>query len=272
MKAPAVIASVTIACSFGFAAGQGRTAMPSQDMATPPVPPKDSMTRGGSGSQGGVAMQVGGADDCVVIGEPIWMFGDAHPIPSCLAASWGDAGIIARGRMMVDLNGDGEQDRVVAKHSQQVWTGTELVCLTSYLDSGDFRWCQSDSQRNVLWLETLTWTGNTVTVVRQAICRDDTFNMARVRLQDYNPGWDYSNLQEWKAIDFRDVDDDGDADLIVKLGGGRMQYGTHVQEPFTEYLWLENTASFNTSGGADVNRDGVVNGQDLAYVLSAWTP
>jgi hypothetical protein len=249
--------------------------MPPQDMASSPIPPNDSMTRDGSGGRGGVAMQVGGADDCVVIGQPIWNFYEAHPLPACWAASFGDMGIIARGRLVVDLDGDGDDERILVRHEgwEYDYQANTWRCVTRYQDfGGAVVGCPDgyEYDKSILWLETSTWTGTTVAVVQRTIFTNQSLWDYRWRLQQQNPGWIYM-IDSWQLLDFRDIDGDGDLDLIVKIMGSRDTKG-HPIEYFTLHIWFENTSAFNTSGGADVNRDGVVNGQDLAYVLSAWTP
>ena len=54
------------------------------------------------------------------------------------------------------------------------------------------------------------------------------------------------------------MDADGDLDLI----------GSFYDQGF----WIENTVKANPPLAADINRDGVVDGKDLASVLAAWTP
>ena len=273
MKTPAIIVAFTIVGSLAFAAGQARV-VPPQSPDQPSLPPMSGGKQGGSGGEGGVAMQMGQEDDCVTIGSPLNVFTNIHPFPSCVAQSWGDAGIIARGRTLVDLDGDGDEERLFVRFRS--WTptpGGAYECREFYEDSfGNLNGCPGMESWTILWMETMTWTGTSVAVVHQPLLDYwDGLWRCMYRLNQLIPGYQHY-LDEWRLVDLRDIDQDGDLDLVVGLIGERylLPDGGGL-EPFSEFLWLENTASFNNTVGADVNRDGVVDGKDLAFVLSGWT-
>jgi hypothetical protein len=69
----------------------------------------------------------------------------------------------------------------------------------------------------------------------------------------------------FQISDLHDMDGDGDLDLIVEV----WSYDGKSQGPV---VWIENTVKANPPLAADINRDGVVDGLDLASVLAAWTP
>jgi hypothetical protein len=62
----------------------------------------------------------------------------------------------------------------------------------------------------------------------------------------------------------RDMDDDGDLDLVVSLGVDGSYW----------WCWLENTGYEKPAPAiaADLNQDGVVNGADMGLLLYAWGP
>jgi len=67
----------------------------------------------------------------------------------------------------------------------------------------------------------------------------------------------------------RDMDADGDLDLVARAD--RPPTGSPwITE--RRFFWIENTVKANPPLAADINRDGVVDGKDLASVLAAWTP
>ena len=249
MKAPAIIASVTIACSLGFAAGQGRPVMPQQDMATPPIPPKDSMTPDGSGSDGGVAAD-GGASQCV-IGEPLNWFTIAHvftPESGCARAAWSGATLFTSGRWSGDANADEIRDDLIWVHPVTYNQNSNFgsgYCIDQFPSSFDGAvLCKAEYSANK---------GDVSLTLRPLL------NLALLRnaAAQLDPP---ATPACFLPMDITDMDGDGDLDLVFRISA------------WTPLIWIENTSVANPPLAADVNRDGVVDGKDLASVLAAWTP
>jgi hypothetical protein len=77
--------------------------------------------------------------------------------------------------------------------------------------------------------------------------------------------------QSRQIAGWRDMDGDKDLDYIVSVS---VYVGPAGQSPeVRRQVWFENTGfEANRKGAAaDLNRDGVVNGEDLCIVLAAWS-
>jgi hypothetical protein len=104
---------------------------------------------------------------------------------------------------------------------------------------------------------TTTWNGVDVEMTRS--CIGDSQQLISL-VADRFPG----RTVHTEDFGWRDLDDDGDLDLVVQI---RVDDWKAIH-----WYWLENTGYEASNGFAgDVNRDGAVDGKDLAIVLAGWT-
>jgi hypothetical protein len=264
VKTAAVLSSLITVGSLAFAAGQSRVAVSD----APPTPPlsqdHDQGTR--TDNQDSTAMQA--SVNCATIGEPEWWFTVAHRLPDCVGEAFGDAGILTRGRTILDLNGDGVEERVVPMKRLFDYSQCCPIPCAPWTVSDD--WNNTDNSQQLcgdngygdsgqpfLFLQELNWTGDTAATTLRPIA-------LRATITYQSNVW----VLGMRLIDFIDVDRDGDLDLIVRV----LETDAQWSPPKTSWWWMENTFGGGSGfAGADINRDGVVNGKDLAYVISAWT-
>ena len=241
MKTPAIIASLTVAGSIAFAAGQQSGGKPS-----PPMPsgapahfmqeemPEARMAQAAGGCQSK------GADK-------IW-FTTVHPLPTyCYFPAQG---------YTADINGDGTPEYMLSVGGYLIVNGQEEqnACLGSVSEV-------TIQQGNLAASYSCVVASAAVTAYARAV-------FPQALCVEFTGGFSGS---------LRDMDADGDLDLIgiirVSLVG-ESGYCNSTMETDRRYIWIENTGYERPVPpvAADLNRDGKVDGADLGMLLLAWGP
>jgi hypothetical protein len=273
MRTAAIVTTFTILGSLAYAAGQGAALRPQ---------PVGAVTRSPVHEDGAVSQRhqgttmaaLAGGDDSCTIGEPLNWFTQVHPLPECGELIWGGFSMtntsdVVSGTESVDADGDGMNDRLVLLGDGIVGGSTVLSrswALTYGAEpTGDTQYGPPLLGEHALFKVVHSLDGGVVTttlhpvlsrpVVLQALCAVTTPCDASIHYASFTPS------------DFTDMDGDGDLDLILAITLRTPKY-----EYFTYRVWIENTVKANPPLAADINRDGVVDGKDLASVLAAWTP
>lgn len=233
MKTPAIIASLTVVGSIAYAAG-------SQGVAgkQPPMMPSGSQMHSMQEGMPQTRTQMTGG--CTQGADKNW-FTTVHdfvsrdcctpctPLGQYLAADLDSA-------EPSDVNGDGNLEYLVGESS--------LV-----LEGGYVYGLQISLQE-----VTRTQTG-----ISTNLCRVASTSALVDAVRTFDP-----NVQRiYVRCMLRDMDNDGDLDLIVqsRITG---QYW---------WCWMENTGFQRTNRvAADLNGDGIVDGNDLGNLLAAWGP
>jgi hypothetical protein len=254
MKTPAAIASLTVVGSIAFAAGSQVTAgkqlpmMPSGSQAhsmqeeVPQVIPHAQILGGGCQT------------------EPLEWF---NPVPRRLSACVGNGnkpnqiGKLPLGA--ADVNGDG-----IGEFFDTNWEGSwdldgsaeyGIAVLSIGAPIGGTLLYRSTTE--VQEAQTIVWRNSVLEVAAPV--------GAEIRRWLGDP-WMYGI---WvKAKGWRDIDFDGDLDLICEAV---LQYAT-VSGAYGLDLWFENIGYEVAQPplAADLNNDGIVDGADLGILLSVW--
>ena len=244
MNTPAIIASLTVAGSIAFAAGQqsgGKQspAMPSRTQA-------HSMQQEMPGKQ---IQNKSAASDCAPIEEKVWFAPTPRGVP---CANSGFLGLGVQPLNHADVNGDGTFEYL--RDPQAGWSGWWVV----YGNEPSAAVAQS-----AMFAETVDENG---------------LKLGRIPLLDAGIySWCEDNLpptlygfRRLEPKGWRDMDSDGDLDLILSAvdlnsNGGMMAI---------QWLWLENIGYQKPAPpiAADINGDGRVDGADLGLLLVAWGP
>jgi hypothetical protein len=183
-----------------------------------------------------VTMPVGANGGCVDGPDLDW-FTTPRPLPACFtirSMHYKDA---------EDINRDGEAEFID-------YVGGVVLSIAGTAQPGG---C-------VAYITQTHWDGEEVVLTRHCVASSES--VAAYTAQRF-PN---QTVTTYFDSGLRDIDKDGDLDLVLMLD---MEAPPH----YPYYVWLENTGYEASNGlAADINRDGVVDGKDLASVLSAWTP
>lgn len=228
MKTPAIISALTVVGSIAFAAGQSQTVRVMPDEEKPLEGEMPPMMAMGAGSC-----------DYGALPQDNWFSPVLRPITMCPGsdqASYWSREVASR----TDVNGDGSVEFF------WVVTGSNIFA-PSNLDT-------------VLMRQTYEVVGG-VTYERWVSCLRR--QVAADALRQTYPQVTYGTIG---SVVWRDMDADGDADLVV-----RFQSGGGNGVPLSG--WFENIGYEKPDPplAADINQDGAVNGDDLGLLLAAWT-
>jgi hypothetical protein len=236
MNTAAIVSTFTVLGSLAYAAGQGAALGPQ---------PVGAVTRSPVHEDGAVSQRhqgttmaaLAGGDGSCTIGEPLNWFTTPRPLPACFtirSMHYKDA---------EDINRDGEAEFID-------YVGGVVLSVAGVAQPGG---C-------VAYITQTNWDGEEVVLTRHCVASSESVaTYAAERFPD-------QTVTTYFDSGLRDIDKDGDLDLVLMLD---MQAPPH----YPYYVWLENTGYEASNGvAADINRDGVVDGKDLASVLAAWTP
>lgn len=231
MKIAAIISTATIAGSIAYAAGQ------QSGTKQPPMMPSGSQTHSMQEEMPQARMQMMGGG-CTQGADKNWFttvhnFGprDEYPCKPLGEMAYGDVDSVPPN----DVNGDGKFEYFVG--SSQV------------MDEGYVYGIQFSLQE-----VTRTQTGISIT-----LCRVASTSALVDAVRTFDP-----NVQRiYITCMLRDMDNDGDLDLIVQDRTSSENW----------WCWMENTGFQRTNRvAADLNGDGIVDGNDLGNLLAAWGP
>ena len=235
MKTPAIVASLTVAGSIAFAAGQQSSDKQSSAMS------------GGAKAQSmqeemlqaRMQMIVGCAE-----GEPLDWFGDVRLLEPCAFEALVPTALLGVG---VDVNGDGFLE----------YLGGPTEGLFYIIDENGSDVGGSDA----VILSEVTFVGGETRATKHGVLPTSV-------LRAFARNLGASQSVGFGGFRWRDLDGDGDLDLI-----GGVQWHSAAQGLDFRYLWIENTGFQHTNHvAADLNGDGQVNGADLGLLLVAWGP
>ncbi len=236
-----------------------RAAKSPQSVADAPMLRANEMRRAMDGTP--PTMPMGGGDGCVE-GEPLNWFGEIRELPECsyscfdgscrydIAFVGFESNFTSMGlhgaRRALDVDSDGAEEFVVGKSRMLVLEGNPSPdeCL--------------------LYLEDLAVDEGGAAFRKSCVLDTNA-------LREYAIGAagsvNYYNIF-CGAVGWRDMDLDGDYDLLVAVVG-RNYAGDQV---LGRVVWLENTGFEKQAYAAgDINKDGVVDGVDISILLSDWS-
>jgi hypothetical protein len=275
MNTAAIGTTFTILGSLAYAAGQGAAPRPQPAGAVTRSPVHEDVAVSQRHQDTTMAALAGGGESCT-IGEPLNWFTQVHPLHDCGELIWGGFSMtntsdVVSGTESVDADGDGVTDRLVLLGDWLIGGNTTLGRSWAVTYGEAATGIQDDGFQppllgeHALFKVVHSLTGGVVTttlhpvlsrsVVLQALCAVTTPCDGSIHYAQFTPS------------DFTDMDGDGDLDLILAITLRTPKY-----EYFTYRVWIENTVKAGSPLAADINRDGVVDGKDLASVLAAWTP
>jgi hypothetical protein len=237
MKTPAAIASLTVVGSIAYAAGSQGTAG-KQPPVMPSGPQAHSMQE--EVPQGRTQM----IDGCTRGADKDW-FTTVHLLPDC-----GDRSnhlyIRAEQSCSADINNDGDPEYLRVPYIGT--TEGNLILRNGQTITGSF-----------VDVTEVTCMADRCTTTMSSVVRKETMAVvARTLSPDTDEGTGYFGL--------RDMDSDGDLDLVVFL-----VLRNAASSESNRWLWLENTGFQHPARlTGDLDADGKVNGADLGILLSNW--
>ena len=263
MKTPAIIASLTVAGSIAFAAGQQSSGRQS------PLMPSGAQTHSMQEEMPQARMaQMGGG--CAP--EP-WFSPHLHPI-----SGEGCGALDHLPLQNVDVNGDGTIDLCYPRGTFGVDNWEYGVAATTERGVIETR-----STTNFLQVTRFEQTPSGLVFTSNGVLPDLNATLAAEipEVGNWNPidcsGYFY--YITFEPLGWLDCDSDGDLDLIVDWRLWKREYRDLPCMDSREVIggqhaWLENIGYEKPSPplAADLNQDGQVDGADLGLLLVAWGP
>jgi hypothetical protein len=234
MNTAAIVSTFTVLGSLAYAAGQE---------AAPRPQPVGAVTRSPVHEDGAVSQRhqgttmaaMAGGDGSCTVGSDLEWFTTPRPLPACFTFRSMHSG------RAEDINRDGDADFI------------EIAGEVALSVAGS-----AQASACIAHITRTEWDGQELVLTRHCVASSES--VAAYAAQRF-PGQTVSTYYD---SGLRDIDGDGDLDLVLQL---------EVEPYALYYVWLENTGYEASNGvAADINRDGVVDGKDLASVLAAWTP
>jgi hypothetical protein len=234
MKTPAIIASITVVGSIAYAAGSQGTAGKQS-----PAMPSGTHTHSMQEEMPQARMQVKGG--CT--GADKYWFTKVHSVTDACSAFTDSA-------VRQDINGDGVGEYLRIGSDYILRNGQDPLICCVYINeaasnSGEPTFTNSCVLKSTVFVE---------------------FVKSNFPQATWGIAW---------FVGFRDMDGDEDLDLIANLSladddpnpanGGNPTWAAYQE------IWLENTGFQRTKRvAADLNGDGIVDGNDLGNLLAAW--
>jgi hypothetical protein len=230
MKTPAIIASLTVVGSIAYAAGsQGVSGKQS------PVMPRGSQAH----SMQEEMPQMRMTDGCTQGADKNWFttvhdfgprgYSPCTPLGQYLATDWDSA-------QPSDVNGDGKLEYLLGLSGGFIENGIVT----------GLQFCLQEITRTPAGIST-------------TLCRVASTDALADAVRNWDPNVQYVSVRCW----LRDMDGDGDLDLIVERRYSSTDW----------WCWMENTGfQHDNRVAADLNDDGIVDGNDLGNLLAAWGP
>jgi hypothetical protein len=236
MKTPAIITSLTVVGSIAYAAG-------SQGVSSkqPPMMPSRSQAHSMQEEMRQTRMQMAG--ECIQGAGKNW-FTKVHTVSDGCSA-------IADVTCRQDINGDGIAEYLMIGGGLFLRDGQgSTVCLAITNEAVE----SSDGPAFI-----------NSCVLNSSVLED--FVTSNFPKATWGDAW---------FVGFRDMDDDQDLDLVVNLNLRNAEGPPSDEMPTwsaSQEVWIENTEFPHTNNvAADLNRDGIVDGNDLGNLLAAWGP
>jgi hypothetical protein len=265
MNTAAIGTTFTILGSLAYAAGQGAAPRPQPAGAVTRSPVHEDVAVSQRHQGTTMAALAGGGESCT-IGEPLNWFTQVHPMPECAIHVWRYSRLNS-GTIYEDVDGDGSKDTLsmmrytIDQDGISGYQAAESLAISSGSNNADWACCIGS---HVLFqVRTHVGEGGT-SLTLNPVMAGARLEEALCQLIDCTKVVNHNIF----PVDLIDMDGDGDLDLVVQLSWENpANYDWQYR-----VVWIENTAKVNPPLAADINRDGVVDGKDLASVLSAWTP
>jgi hypothetical protein len=266
MNTAAIGTTFTILGSLAYAAGQGAALRP-QPIGAVSCSSVHEDSAVSQRHQGTTMAALAGGDGSCTIGEPLNWFTQVHVLPECVGAYLQHL-YLGPGTSAFDVDGDGTRDQIVLLREVPDGAGAGgMVYQNTLLVSAKANGYCCIGQ-HLLFKTDFAVTGNSVSMVVVPLLDSALVINAVCELADA-PNCDDLFLDGNVQIafaDLRDMDSDGDLDALLRVEWS-MAWGFGLR-----MIWIENTVKAGSPLAADINRDGVVDGKDLASVLAAWTP
>jgi hypothetical protein len=251
-------ASLTVLGLIALFAPEDDTAQQQSSMQPEAYPPSIQAADPGSRLHTELA-----ASGCAPTDEDVW-FAPLPRLVECVSNTYQGVELLTAQRWRVaDVNGDGAIDHLRTLQGfggAQSWYAFFLGSPSAELSNAAIMLETVDQQTQQLRLTKISLFMSASDV--QAWTAENFPSVPNGGIQFSLGYWDWSG--------WRDMDGDGDLDLLLVV----LAIGNPSGSEWTRQVWLENIGYERPAPplAADLNRDGYVNGLDLGLLLGQWGP